>query len=73
MRRSGAQPTCETAGVLNTVPAVVGSLQSADAIRILCGRADELSPRITTLDLWTGVIRQLRQPVAAGVQFAEFL
>jgi adenylyltransferase/sulfurtransferase len=59
---SGAQPTCETAGVLNTVPSVVGSLQSADAIRILCGRADELSPRITTLDLWTGVIRQLRQP-----------
>ena len=59
---SGAQPTCETAGVLNTVPAVVGSLQSADAIRILCGRADEISPRITTLDLWTGVIRQLHQP-----------
>ena len=34
---SGAQLTCENAGVLNTVTAIVASLQVADALRILSG------------------------------------
>ena len=37
---SGAQPTCETAGVLNSVTAVIAALQSADALKILAGRAE---------------------------------
>ncbi len=59
---SGAQPTCETAGVLNTVPALIASIQSAEAIKILSGRADAVSTRITTIDVWTGLVRQVRQP-----------
>ena len=37
---AGVQPTCETAGVLNAIVAAVASLQVADALKILCGRAD---------------------------------
>ena len=37
---AGAQPTCETAGVLNAIVSAVASLQVADALKILCGRAD---------------------------------
>lgn len=57
---SGAQPTCETAGVLNTVTSTIASLQVAAAMRILCG--EPAAPRITTVDVWTGVIRQVEQP-----------
>lgn len=57
---SGAQPTCETAGVLGPVTSVIGSLQSAQTMKILAGL--EPQPFLTTLDVWSGVIRQLPQP-----------
>jgi molybdopterin-synthase adenylyltransferase len=56
----GAQPTCETAGVLGSVTALVASLQVSEAIRILCGASP--SGKITTVDVWTGDIRQIAQP-----------
>jgi adenylyltransferase/sulfurtransferase len=56
----GAQPTCETAGVVNAVTSAVASLQVADALKVLCG--EEIRARITTLDLWTGDLRQVSQP-----------
>ena len=57
---SGAQPTCETAGVLGPVTALIASLQVAEAIKILCGAG--ASRKITTVDVWTGEIRQVAQP-----------
>jgi molybdopterin/thiamine biosynthesis adenylyltransferase len=59
---TGAQPTCETAGVLNAVTALVAALQVADATKILAGHADALRSRITTFDAWSGEIRQIAQP-----------
>jgi molybdopterin-synthase adenylyltransferase len=59
---SGAQPTCETAGVLGAVVSAVASLQVADALKILAGRGDLVRPRITTLDVWDGGIRQIEGP-----------
>src|SRR5262249_11995970 len=32
----GSQPTCETAGVLNSITAAIAAIQVADAIRWLC-------------------------------------
>jgi len=61
---SGGQLTCENAGVLNTVTAIVASLQVADALKILSGAQDHLIPRITTVDVWTGAVRQTEQPAA---------
>ena len=56
----GGQPTCETAGVLNAIVSAVASLQVADALQILVtGRAPS---RITTIDVWKGGIRQVREP-----------
>jgi adenylyltransferase/sulfurtransferase len=57
---TGAQPTCETAGVLNVIVSAVASIQVADALRILTGA--DLRARITTLDLWKGGIRQIDAP-----------
>ncbi len=58
----GAQPTCETVGVLNAVTGVIAAFQAGDAIRILCGQAVSLRPCITTVDLWSGQVRQIDQP-----------
>ena len=56
----GVQPTCETAGVLGPATSVIASLQVADAVKILCAVAP--SRKITTIDVWTGEIRQVAQP-----------
>jgi adenylyltransferase/sulfurtransferase len=56
----GAQPTCETAGVLGTVTALIASWQVSEAIKILCGASP--SNKITTVDVWSGDIRQIAQP-----------
>jgi molybdopterin/thiamine biosynthesis adenylyltransferase len=56
----GSQPTCETAGVLGTVTATIAALQTADAMKILAvGQAARF---ITTVDVWTGEIRQIAPP-----------
>jgi len=59
---AGAQPTCDTAGVLNSIIAAIAALQVADAVKILSGRCDRVIPRITRMDLWNGAIRQTDQP-----------
>jgi molybdopterin/thiamine biosynthesis adenylyltransferase len=57
---AGVQPTCETAGVLGPLTALIASLQVSEALKILCGA--EGSRKITTVDVWSGEIRQLTQP-----------
>jgi len=59
---AGAQPTCETAGVLNVVVSIVASLQVADALKILCGCGEQLAARLTTVDIWDARIRQIDAP-----------
>src|ERR1700681_4678939 len=56
----GSQPTCETAGVLNSVTAMIAALQVADALKLLC--TGSLEPRLTTLDVWTGAMRRIELP-----------
>lgn len=58
----GAQPTCETAGVLGAVTATVASLQCATALKILVG--DDPARVMTTIDLWKGETRQIRLPAS---------
>lgn len=60
---AGAQPTCETAGVLNVIISAVASLQVADALKVLSGHRDLVRPRITTVDVWDGGIRQVDLPL----------
>jgi molybdopterin/thiamine biosynthesis adenylyltransferase len=56
----GAQPTCETAGVLGAITSIVASLQVSEALKILC--TGESTGKLTRVDAWTGEIRQSRQP-----------
>lgn len=57
---TGAQPTCETAGVVNTIPAMVAAWQTSLALQILCDA--EPAAKMTTFDVWTGITRQVGMP-----------
>jgi molybdopterin-synthase adenylyltransferase len=57
---AGAQPTCETEGVLGCITALIASLQVSEAMKLLCGTAP--TRKITSVDVWSGEIRQVEQP-----------
>lgn len=57
---SGAQPTCDTAGILGPATALVASLQVSQALRILTGAGPVR--KIASADVWTGELRQLNLP-----------
>jgi len=53
----GTLPTCDTFGILNTVPALIGSVQATEAIKLLLG----IEPRRTLLviDPWYNDQREI--------------
>lgn len=75
----GAQPTCETEGVLASVTAAIAALQVADALKLLVGGPQAVDARITTMDVWQGTIRQIdatpRDPACpcCGLRRFEYL
>jgi len=54
----GLQPTCDVNGVLSSATASVAALQVGMALRLVVGWPD-FECRIQTLDVWTGVAKQL--------------
>src|SRR5579884_1131850 len=59
---SGAQPTCETAGVLAPITSMVGSIQAMEAMKIAAGYPDAVRRKILTADLWNGPVRETNMP-----------
>lgn len=55
----GSAPTCDTAGVLGPVAAIVGAVQAAEAIKVLLGRADRLAGGLLEFDAWENRRRRL--------------
>ncbi len=49
-------PTCETAGIVGTVPAVIGSLQATEAMKILVG-VEEINRGVIMIDVWQATFR----------------
>ncbi len=58
----GLSPTCDTAGVLGPIVGVVASLQAAEALKILSGRRERVSRRISVVDVWEGRQSQIDLP-----------
>lgn len=48
---AGSLTTCDTVGVLNTIPSIFGSIQSTEALKVLLGK--ELNKDVLTYDVWT--------------------
>jgi adenylyltransferase/sulfurtransferase len=58
----GTQPTCETAGVLSTITAMIAAWQVSAALQMLSGNVDSVPHKVTTIDVWSGAIRQRELP-----------
>ena len=52
-------PTCRQTGVLAPAVAAIASMQALEAIKILVGRSDAVSPYLTKIDFWTNQIQRL--------------
>ncbi len=61
----GVTDTCDTAGVVGPAPFVVGSLQSAAAMKLLVGTA-EATQHLTTVDVWQGDFQRLKTGYRPG-------
>ena len=55
----GIALTCDTAGVIGPIPFVIGSLQSAEAIKILVG-AKEINRDVIVIDVWQGTFHRFK-------------
>ena len=57
---AGTMPTCDTAGIMAPVVNVVASMQAMEALKILSGNRDAISPTWNVWDLWDNRWRQIR-------------
>ncbi len=55
----GARLTCETVGVVGTVPAIIGSLQATEAMKILVG-SEEINRELIMIDVWKRSFNNLK-------------
>jgi molybdopterin/thiamine biosynthesis adenylyltransferase len=58
----GTTESCDTAGILNAAVNLVGSIQAAEALKLLVGARDKLRRTLLSFDVWTND----RAEVAAG-------
>ena len=57
--RRGIIQTCDTAGVISPIPFIIGSLQTAEAMKILVGAGD-INRELITIDVWKGTFNRLK-------------
>ncbi len=56
----GLVPSCAEGGVLGVLPGIIGTIQAAEAIKIILGVGQSLAGRLLTLDALTMQFRTLR-------------
>jgi adenylyltransferase/sulfurtransferase len=57
---AGAEDTCDTAGVLGAAAGVIASLEAAEAIKLLLGKAESTGGRLVSFDVWSGRFQSVR-------------
>jgi adenylyltransferase/sulfurtransferase len=55
----GIALTCDTAGVISPAPFIIGSLQTAEAMKILVG-VEEINRDVIMIDVWKGEFRRFK-------------
>ena len=56
----GESATCDTVGVIGPAVGIIANWQVSEALKILTGNLERLSPTMLSLDLWTNAITQLK-------------
>ena len=54
MPAPGAVPTCETAGVLGAVVAMIAAMEATEGLKVLLEREDEVLRSLAMVDIWNG-------------------
>ncbi|MCH8269962.1 MAG: ThiF family adenylyltransferase [Planctomycetes bacterium] len=60
----GTLPTCDTAGVLGAVVAIVAGVQAAEALKLMLGREDLASRSLLEFDIWRNERRRIEMSSA---------
>ena len=56
----GEVGTCETAGVLGPIVSVIASMQAAEGLKLLAGKADAINRELFMLNLWDNTSRRMK-------------
>lgn len=72
----GQLPTCDTVGIINTLPSVVAALETTEAFKIMLGK--EHSGELMVIDLWQADLQKIKvkkdpKCEACGKRNFEFL
>jgi len=59
-QQQGLEETCDTIGVLGPVVNLIASLEVAEAMKLLAGRAEALHGRLISCDIWSGHFQSVR-------------
>ena len=59
---AGSVPSCAEAGVLGVLPGIIGTMQAAEALKLIIGGGEPLLGRLALLDAWGARLREV--PVA---------
>jgi len=59
-RTSGAEDTCDTVGVLGAAAGVIASIEAAEALKLLVGKAELTGGRLISFDVWSGRFQSVR-------------
>jgi molybdopterin/thiamine biosynthesis adenylyltransferase len=59
MPEPGTGPTCDTAGVILPIISIIGSIQAAEAMKLLTGQPDKLHGALLRIDVWEFAIKRL--------------
>jgi len=72
-------PNCEQAGVLGVLPGMIGSMQAAEAIKLITGIGEPLAGKMAIVDALTMTItiiryhpHQQRKPITALIDYEDF-
>jgi adenylyltransferase/sulfurtransferase len=62
----GTTATCDTAGIVAPIVSLIASIQSAEALKLLAGRTEEMCDGLLSVDLWTRDIHTVIVPKGGG-------
>jgi len=54
----GQLPTCDTVGIINTLPSMVASLEATEAFKVMVGK--EPDKELMVLDVWQGELQKIK-------------
>lgn len=56
----GTEDTCDTVGVLGAAAGVIASIEAAEALKLLLGKAESAGGRLVSFDVWSGKFQSVR-------------